>query len=207
MKNISIIIITDDDNLVLRDNLPGMLRQDYNSQYEIVVVRNTRRGEMTDLLEPFMQQHKNLHSTFLPDKPQYITDEEVEILLGAKAAQYDNIIVVPPDFNTGDDKWLERLAEDMDITNGEQHCLLNDARPILFGDAHLHGRFGFFKRRRHLKTVKKALKKWCKEKDISRKELFAGKNTRHNLAIAFRKQDYMNDMTLRHIIQTHLITF
>ena len=55
--------------------------------------------------------------------------------------------------------------------------------------------------------MKKALTKWCKEKDISRKELYAGKNTRHNLAIAFRKQDYMNDMTLRHIIQTHLITF
>lgn len=207
MKHISIIIITDDDNLVLRDNLPALLSQDYDSQYEIVVVRNTRRGEMTDIIEPFMQRHKNLRSTFLPDKPQYITDEEVEILLGAKAAQHDNIIVIPPTFHTGDSKWLTRLADDIGITDGDNKQLLSDNRPLLLGDAHYHDTLGFFKRRRHLKTVKKVLKKWCKQKGISAKTLFADKNTRHSLAIAFRKQDYMDDMTLRDIIQTHLITF
>lgn len=204
-QKISIIIITDDDHVILRDTLPVLLNQQYEQGYEVVVVRCTRRGEMTDILEPFLREYNHLKTTFLPDRPQYITDEEVEILLGVKAADNDTIIVVPPDFKPQDDQWLSQMVNYLTDTSCDSNVPLSDLRPIVFDDAHYFSRLGFLARHRHKKNVKKLLKPWCRERQIKRKQLNIDKTWRHNIAIAFRQADYMDDMVLRGVIQRHLL--
>lgn len=72
-KNISIIIITNDNDIVLRDTLPTVLCQQYDARFEVIVVRETKKGDIKDILEPFYQQYENLHSTYLPDQPQRLS--------------------------------------------------------------------------------------------------------------------------------------
>lgn len=199
---VSIIIITNDDSTSLRDTVPELLAQQYVGEFEVVVVRETRRGAVKDLLEPLLAQHQNLHSTFLPDRPQYVTDEEVEVLLGVKAAHYEHIIMVSPDFMPSGDDWLSQSVAALGGTN-EGEPLPSEA-PLLLGDAHYRERLGFLARRRHRKAVARLLGPWAKEKGLRRKALTLPGDTRHLMALAFRRSDYLDDMALRGIIHRHI---
>lgn len=193
MKNISIIIVTNDGSTVLRDTLPEIMSQQYDAAFEVIVVRETLKGDMKDILEPFLEQYPNLYTTYLPDKPLYVTNGEVEILLGVKAAKYDDIIIIHPGFMPSSDQWLKDVSTLIEI---------NEEYPVLFGDAH-YCDSGFFSRRRHNKGVKKLLKPWCKQKGLRRKDLMLSKNDRHDISIKFRRNDYLTDLPLRDIIATH----
>lgn len=169
------------------------MNQQYDAAFEVIVVRETARGEMRDVLEPFLAQYKNLYTTFLPDKPLYVTDEEIRILLGVKAAKYDDIIIVHPGFMPKNDSWLKEVSQLLEI---------NEEYPILLGNAH-YCEQGYFTRRKHNKHLKKVLKPWCKSKGLKRKDLMLGKGDRQDLAISFHRHDYMSDLLLRNVIATH----
>lgn len=195
-KPISIIILSNDDSIGLKAALEALLAQTYEPGFEVIVVRETRRGEVRDILKPMMEEYKNLRSTYLPDKPQYVSDDEIKILLGVKAAQNDSLLIIPPAYTPDSDSWLATLAGNLELT---------EDTPILFGDAHIKGQLGFFSRRRHSKALNKKLKPWCKEKGLKRKTLTLNKAIRHDISIFFSKNDYLADMTLRDIISLHVI--
>lgn len=200
-KPISIVIITNDDSTALRNLIPELFAQQYDAAFEVIVVRETRTGEMKDLLEPMLERYPNLHTTYLPDKPQYVTDEAVEILLGVKAAQYEDIINISPSFMPTNDNWL---AESATIISDSESGLSSE-RPILLAGAH-YEKLGFFRRRSHKKSVKKLLKPWCKKNKIRRKSLYVSKEDRCMFTIAFMRQAYLDDMKLRDVIfaQTYI---
>ena len=97
-NTVSIVIITSDNNFILEETLPHILEQEYEAQYEVIVARETRQGEIKDIVETLFEQHPNLKSTYLPDKPIYATNEQIETLLAVKASAYSNILVVSPAF-------------------------------------------------------------------------------------------------------------
>lgn len=195
-RPLSIIILSNDDSVSLRNTLPALLSQDYGPGYEVIVVRETRRGDVRDMLKPLMEEHKNLRSTYLPDKPKYVSDDEIKILLGVKAAANDDILMIPPDYMPQSGEWLKAVADSTEIT---------DEAPIHLGDAHIVGKIGFFQRRKHGKTVKSILKPWCKTNGIRRKSLILGKDVRHDVSISFSRKDYLDDMRLRSIISSHIM--
>lgn len=199
---VSILITTNDNSTSLRDTLPEILAQQYVGEYEVVVVRETRRGAVKDLLEPLLSNHPNLHTTYLPDHPQYVTGEEVELLLGVKAAKHDHIIMVSSDFLPDSDQWLTTAAAT--LGDGEEGQALPDEAPVRLGDEHYHSRLGLLQRRKHRKTVMRLLKPWCKAKDVRCATLLLPKATRHLLAIAFRRDDYLSDIQLREVIAKHV---
>lgn len=192
-KDISIIIITNDGSTILRNTLPEIMAQQYDAAFEVIVVRESLKGDMKDILEPFLNQYPNLYTTYLPDKPLYVTNNEVEILLGVKAAKHDDIIIVHPGFMPENDQWLKDVSSLLEI---------NEEFPVLFGDAHYCEK-GFFARRSHKKKVAKLLRPWCKSKNIKRKDLMLSKGDRHDLAISFHRKDYLADLPLRDVIAAH----
>lgn len=194
---VSIIIITNDDSTSLRDTLPELLAQQYVGEFEVVVVRETRRGAVKDLLEPLLAQHPNLRTTFLPDRPQRIPYEVVEVLLGVKAARNEQIIMIAQDFMPVDDNWLSAAVAAID------GC--GDTAPLLLGDAHYHDRLGFFRRRRHRKAVVRMLKPWAKGRGLRARDMVLPKDTRHLMSLAFRRSDYLADMALRGVIDRHVM--
>jgi len=196
-KPISIIIITNDESTILRQNLPELLIQQYDAPYEVIVVRETRRGDMKDLLEPFMAEYSHLRTTYLPDRPQYVSTEEIEILLGVKAAQHSDILIVPPQFVPYSDQWLQNVSETLDAEG------LSPEKPLLLGNATISD-LGFFKRRRHKKCVKTVLKRWAKTHDTKAKTFYMEKDTRELLTIAFLRENYIDDMPLRDVIYNQI---
>jgi len=199
-KPISIVIITNDDSITLRNSLPEIFAQQYDAAFEVIVVRETRTGEMKDLLEPLLERYPNLHTTYLPDKPQYVTNEEVEILLGVKAAQYEDIIIIPPSFMPTNDNWLSESS----IIISDSETGIAETRPILLATAH-YDNAGFFRKRRNKKAVAKLLKPWCKSNSIRRKSLQVSKEDRGMFTIAFSRQAYLDDIRLRDIIYKHTL--
>lgn len=197
-KPISIVITTHDDSTALRESLPEFFSQQYDATFEVIVVRETRQGPLRDLLEPLIERYPNLHTTYLPDKPQYVTDEEIQILLGVKAAKYEEIVIVSPHFMPSNDNWLKETADIIsDSVSG-----LSSERPMLLGDEH-YSDLGFFRRLSHRKRVRKCMKPWLKQNDIHRKSLYLSKEDRCMFSIAFTRQSYLDDMKLRNIIYVH----
>lgn len=194
MKDISIIITTNDDNIMLRETLPEIMSQQYDAAFEVVVVRETRQGNVKDILEPLLSQYSNLRTTYLPDKPLYVTDNEIEILLGVKASHYDDIIIIDSSFMPTSDDWLKDVASLLD---------LNEEYPLLIGNAHYRQRLGFFSRRSHKRRIAKLLKPWCREHALRAKDLFLSNADALLFSIAFRRKDYLGDLSLRHIISSH----
>lgn len=190
---ISIVIYANCDASVLERSLPELLAQQYEPGYEVVVVRESKQGDMFDMLERIMPQHPNLHTTFLPDQAQYVTDEEVEILLGTKAATNDNIIVIPATFVPQTDDWLQNAAQS-----------ISPNIPVTLGTPQYPTRhFGFFKKRSHRQMVRRILKSWSKANGFKRKDAILPKDQRELYSIAYSRQRYLDDMPFREIIYKH----
>ena len=204
-RNISIIITTTDKDSILRDSLPQILSQEYDAEYEVIVVRETRIGMVKDILEPLKINHPNLKTTFLSDKPQYVSDDDIEVLLAVKASKYENIILIPPSVIPDSEKWLQNLANSLFST--EDTCGLATPSAVLFGDAHYRKQLGLLKRFRHKKKVQKVLKEWCDENAISKKTLFAPSPEKHSFSIAFHHSEYIENFLLRKIISNHIRIF
>lgn len=173
--------------------LPELMQQQYEAGYEVIVVRESMKGNVTDLLEELMTQYKNLRTTFLPDKPQYVTDYEVGIMLGVKAAKYDTIVMVSSQFLPPSDNWLQDVHE----------LLSSIGTPLCISTPPYPDGTSFFTRRSHMRRMKKALSPWRKEHGYSFSDLQIEKDRRHLFSIAFSKHSYLDDQMLRKVIYRH----
>lgn len=200
--NISIIITTTDKDCILRETLPEILSQKYDGEYEVIVVRETRQGEVKDILKPLQNQFPHLRTTFLPDKPQYVTDSDIEVLLAVKASRYEHIVMIPPSMMPSSELWLQETVEK--ITSEDSKPRLSETVPLLLGNAHYHKTFGILKRYRHKKKVRKVMKPWCREKDLNTKALFMRGTLSHSITMAFLRKEYIADIDLREIIHQHI---
>ena len=193
MSPISIIIVNYDETGVLSQTLNGILAQGDEQEMEVVVVDERKEGDAYDLVEPLAATHSNLRSTFIPGKPQYITDLEVAIMLGVKAARYDSIVILPPSFSTESATWR---ADVDDIIRDET---------VLFGAAHNDGK-NMFPWTGANRKKKKLIKRWCKEQGLRASDLILRKDNRSLFSIAFQRKAYLSDAQLRHVISSYIST-
>lgn len=188
---ISIIILANCDAHLLEEMLPELMAQVYDD-YEVIVVRESKKGTVTDLMEVLMKQYSNLKTTFLPDKPQYVTDYEVEIMLGVKAASNEHLIIIPAGFIPYSENWLNDCA----IATGTDFTLK-------IGKCDYAPSTSFFGKVSHSRRLSKALNRWIKKSSLVKSEVMLPKNERQLFSIAFAKHDYLEDPLLRNTIFVH----
>lgn len=94
----SIIVLADCSVSMLEDNIRELLTEHADKATEIIVIRETKRGETEDLITKLQKEYPEgkIRSTYVPDKPQYISLREVSILLGVKAANSENLCIISP---------------------------------------------------------------------------------------------------------------
>lgn len=187
-KQISILIIAESYASDLERTLPGLLAQHYDPGYEVIVVRESQKGETIDVLTPLMTEHTNLRTTYIPDVPQYITDSEVAIMLGTKAAKYDNIVIIHPTYETPSDNWINEVAS------------LLDGQKVVIGRPHYHKKQNFLNRFFHRRRAFKILKPWCERASLSLSDMKLKKSSRDLINVAYSKQEYLCDDDLRYFI-------
>lgn len=186
-ESVSIILTSPISTDILRSNLPSMLAELDDSLHEIIIVRETKKGDTMDILKPLMKEHQNLFSTYIPDKPQYISDNEVAVMLGVKAAKNENIIIIPPTFQYGIN----------DIINNIRPYL---TEKIIIGTPYHSKQSSLLKRLQRRFRLYRQYKQLCNDKGWNRSEITLPKNVRHKIIIAFRRNEYLNDACTRRFI-------
>lgn len=199
-NTVSIVIITSDNNFMLAETLPHILEQEYEAQYEVIVARETRQGEVKDIVETLFEKYQNLKSTYLPDKPIYATNEQIETLLAVKASAFSKIMVVSPTFMPSSNKWLQDV---MNKLNETDENLLNDTDTVILGEEH-YIKHKWIYRKKHKLRTNRTIRKCNAHRADKIRGISPDKGIRPLFAIMFNKNGYIGDPAIRQIIDKHL---
>jgi len=118
----SIIVTCQDQRLQLNRLLPQLLSVEYSGECEVIVVDMQHDKDTAEWLEEMEVHHPNLSHTFCPASSRGIDIYRLALTLGAKAANYDWLAIVPADTVLPGRDWLDRLAaccgDDIDVVKG-----------------------------------------------------------------------------------------
>lgn len=118
---VSVIVCARNEQQNLRDYLQALLAQDY-PQFEVIVVNDGSVDDSRTLLEYWEKRYRNLRLTFVPIGAQLTSTKKLAITLGAKAAQYDYLLLTDADCRPESPHWISEMmrgfAEQTDIVLG-----------------------------------------------------------------------------------------
>ena len=123
-KPISVVIISHDNAPELEKHLPSFLSQNYNADYQVIVVADKSDSETDDVIKIF-SNNPHLYATFMPLSSRYISRKKLAITLGIKAAKYPWVIVTDAWCTPENNEWLRSFAsninDDSDVVLGYSH--------------------------------------------------------------------------------------
>ena len=167
------VLITAHDNLPeLERNLPIFFKQQYDADYQVIVVCQSTDGETIDFLKRTAAEHPQLYYTYIPESSRYMSRKKLQITLGVKAAKHEWIIMTEPTCKPNNEKWLMTMARNCQEPN---HLVL--------------GYVGFdedTKGVRRFESIRKAFYV------LRRAQRSFGYRT-HMPNVAFRKSDFMRE--------------
>lgn len=111
MIDVSIIITCEEEGQQkLRQLLPELLSMRYESDFEVIVVDKQNDKDMREWLEEMEVHYPNLSHTFCPASSRGIDIHRLALTLGAKAANYEWLVILSADDILTDEDWLPKLA-------------------------------------------------------------------------------------------------
>ncbi|MCD8290291.1 MAG: glycosyltransferase [Prevotella sp.] len=134
LQPVSVIIVSDNNALELKENLPAFFSQDYPQGFEVIVVVCKDEDGTEDILKTF-GEHENLHVTFVPTSAKYMSTHKLAITLGVKAANNEWVLLTDADCRPVSDKWIATMAS---------NCASD--RTLVFGYSNFDKYTGNFKR-------------------------------------------------------------
>ncbi len=106
------VLITARDNLTeLERNLPSFLQQQYEGEWQVIVVCQSTDGDTQDYLKRMAAENPHLYYTYIPESSRYMSREKLQVTLGVKAAQNEWIILTAPSCKPSSDRWLARMTQ------------------------------------------------------------------------------------------------
>ena len=122
MQDVSIIITCEEQETQLRSLLPQILSLEYGGEYEVIVVDKLHDKDIEEWLEDMEIQYPQLTHTFCSTTARGVDIDKLALTLGAKAANYDWLVIVPVDVKLQDEDWLKELTtyckDDTDLMIG-----------------------------------------------------------------------------------------
>ena len=67
LPSVSIVLAVHDGEVETERNLPLLLSQDYQGEYEVIVVDESSTDETAEVLKRLKNNHKNLYVPFIPE--------------------------------------------------------------------------------------------------------------------------------------------
>lgn len=110
MVNVSIIVTCQEQQLQLHQLLPSLLSQHYGGEYEVIVVDKVHDKDMAEWLEEMEARYPHLCHTFCSTTARGIDIQKLALTLGAKAAAYEWLAIMPADAVLPSEDWLSRLT-------------------------------------------------------------------------------------------------
>ncbi len=110
MENVSIIVPFQEQRSELMQLLPRLLSIRYGGEYEVILVDMKHDKDTEEWLEEVEGRYPNLCHTFCPVSARGIDTYRLALTLGAKAAAYEWLVVLPVDVEWQDEDWLPVLT-------------------------------------------------------------------------------------------------
>lgn len=105
---VSIIVCAKNEEVNLQDYLQALLTQDYPT-FEVIVVNDASVDNTSLLLEYWEKRYSNLKFTFVPEGARVQSTKKLAITLGAKAAQYDYLLLTDADCRPESNRWISEM--------------------------------------------------------------------------------------------------
>lgn len=108
-QGISVVIVEHDSAYRLSQVLPSFLSQDYEGDYQVIVVIDQNDSESEDVLKRH-SDNPHLYYTMLPVTSRYLSRKKLGITIGMRAAKYDWVVVTDVHSRPENKKWLSSIA-------------------------------------------------------------------------------------------------
>ena len=116
LPGVSVIVCAKNEEQNLRDYLQALLSQDY-PEYEVIVVNDGSVDDTRTFLEYWQKRYRNLRITFVPVGARVCSTKKLAITLGAKAAQYDYLLLTDADCRPESTHWIREMMSGFACTD------------------------------------------------------------------------------------------
>ncbi len=109
LEPVSVIICAKNEDENLTEFLPKVLQQDYPN-FEVIVVNDCSFDNTENVIDEFVQIFPNLKKVTIKEDGYYKHGKKFAVLVGIKAAQYENMVFMDADCYPSSDQWLKEMA-------------------------------------------------------------------------------------------------
>lgn len=106
---VSIIICAKNEDEHLTEFLPKILTQDY-PEFEVIVVNDCSYDNTENVIDEFAKIFPNLRKANIKEDPYYKHGKKFAMLVGIKAAKYNQLLFTDADCYPASDHWLQEMA-------------------------------------------------------------------------------------------------
>jgi len=107
---VTVIITTRDQELILAQQLPLILEQEY-PEYQVVVVNDASSDDTDELLKKLALQYPHLYHTFVPEGVQSVSTKKMALTVGIKAAKYDYLLFTEANCLPSGPHWIASMMQ------------------------------------------------------------------------------------------------
>lgn len=107
---ITILLTVHDQAKELEMHLSSFLSQEFDNDFQVVVVAEQGDSETEDVLKQY-EKDSHLYATFIPSSSRYMSKKKLAITLGVKAAKYEWIIMTDAGCTPASPYWLQCMSK------------------------------------------------------------------------------------------------
>ncbi len=113
-NDVTVIIAARNEEENLKKLLPRILTQKYNGNFEVIVVLDSCTDNSKRVLLDYKEKYDNLYFTEVFQDRRFDKYKKLAILIGVKAAKYENLLFIDADCEPASNRWIETMAEQFD---------------------------------------------------------------------------------------------
>lgn len=107
---ITILLTVHDQAKELEMHLSSFLSQEFDNDFQVVVVAEQGDSETEDVLKRY-ENDAHLYATFIPSSSRYMSKKKLAVTLGVKAAKYEWIIMTDAGCTPASPYWLQCMSK------------------------------------------------------------------------------------------------
>lgn len=107
---ITVLLTVHDQANELEMHLSSFLSQEFDNDFQVVVVAEQGDSETEDVLKRY-ENDSRLYATFIPSSSRYMSKKKLAVTLGVKAAKHEWIIMTDAGCTPASPYWLRRMSK------------------------------------------------------------------------------------------------
>ncbi len=107
---VSVIICAKNEEKNIEKFLPSIFSQNYNSDFEVVLINDRSTDETGAIFEKYAQKYNNVKIVTVNDCENFWGNKKYALTLGIKAAKYEHLLFTDADCTPTSNNWITEMA-------------------------------------------------------------------------------------------------